>query len=217
VRGDNSLPLHFHCAISLLTCRCLSPLHPRCLTQRRAAKSNATTQQATRNRDFPNPRQSDIRHGGPVLKAGFEQQPPKSGANVRTAGTCKRTHRTPPSFGHAEAPKAMPGALPKNHTHEPRRADALAASPRSSSGLPKVPSMNQNMTSDHGIESTHRIPINETSPTPHPISRTRIPAGIPAPRKRCSVKGSKWRLAEPTAAAHAHHDPSRMRTSRTSP
>src|SRR5215831_16474035 len=93
------------------------------------------TLQTIRNRDCPNLHQSDIRRGSPDSQSRLRPAASKVAFPCSNSKHAQRTGRKAPSSRHARASEAMPGELPKNHTHETRQARAVGAYWRSSSAL----------------------------------------------------------------------------------
>src|SRR4029077_3427442 len=94
-----------------------------------------------------------------LLKAGVEQQPPKPGANVRTASTCKELieHRHHPVTQRRRWPCPVHYRKIIFMKHgEPTWLEHARAPLQD---CQRVLRMNQNMPSDHGIKSPRRIPI----------------------------------------------------------
>src|SRR5215813_12065949 len=83
------------------------------------------------------------------------------------------------------SPESQSCTLPSMHSMLPNTSALARAFSLSSAH----PSKSSDVT--RPLRPTIRAANSDTSPTPQPISRTRIPAEIPARRKRCSVNGFK--------------------------
>ena len=160
-QADNLLPLCSQRATSPPMCRYLLLLQSQCRKQSPAVGLHAPTQQTTRNRDCLN-RQPDIPGG---LSNEIRMCRPITASNL--------------------LPESQSCTSPSTHSMLPNTS-ALARRFSTSSALA---SKSSEVT--RPLRPTIRAANSDTSPTPQPISRTCIPAEIPARRKRCSVNGFK--------------------------